>query len=47
MARATAAWPKGPWPASATPRTRLVTHLDVDASGIDRAVEAFASSRRG
>ena len=26
-----------------TPRTRLVTHLDVDASGVDRAVEAFAS----
>ena len=27
------------------PRTRLVTHLDVDAAGIDRAVEAFASFR--
>jgi len=25
------------------PRMRLVTHLDVDAAGIDRAVEAFAS----
>jgi threonine aldolase len=25
-----------------TPRTRLVTHLDVDAAGIDRAVAAFA-----
>ena len=25
------------------PRIRLVTHLDVDAAGIDRAVEAFAS----
>lgn len=25
------------------PRLRLVTHLDVDAAGIDRAVEAFAS----
>jgi threonine aldolase len=24
------------------PKTRLVTHLDVDAAGIDRAVEAFA-----
>ncbi|MDH5264841.1 MAG: low-specificity L-threonine aldolase [Betaproteobacteria bacterium] len=28
-----------------SPRTRLVTHLDVDAAGIDRAVEAFASFR--
>ena len=27
------------------PRTRLVTHLDVDVAGIDRAVEAFASFR--
>ena len=26
-----------------SPRTRLVTHLDVDAAGIDRAVEAFGS----
>jgi threonine aldolase len=26
-----------------SPRTRLVTHLDVDAAGIDRAVAAFAS----
>jgi len=26
-----------------TPRTRLVTHLDVDAGGVDRAVAAFAS----
>ncbi len=26
-----------------TPRTRLVTHLDVDAAGVDRAVAAFAS----
>ena len=25
-----------------SPRTRLVTHLDVDAAGIDRAVDAFA-----
>jgi threonine aldolase len=25
------------------PRTRLVTHLDVDAAGVDRAVAAFAS----
>jgi threonine aldolase len=25
------------------PRTRLVTHLDVDAAGIDRAVAALAS----
>lgn len=30
-----------------SPRTRLVTHLDADAAGIDRAVEAFASFRRG
>ena len=31
-----------------TPRTRLVTHLDVDSAGIDRAVAAFASfNRRG
>jgi threonine aldolase len=28
-----------------SPRTRLVTHLDVDAAGIDRAVAAFASFR--
>ncbi len=28
-----------------TPRTRLVTHLDVDAAGIAKAVEAFASFR--
>ncbi len=28
-----------------SPRTRLVTHLDVDAPGIDRAVAAFASFR--
>ena len=27
------------------PRTRLVTHLDVDAAGIDRAAGAFASFR--
>jgi threonine aldolase len=27
-----------------SPRTRLVTHLDVDAAGIDRVIEAFASS---
>jgi threonine aldolase len=27
------------------PRTRLVTHLDVDAAGIDRAVAPFAASR--
>ncbi|MCW5593007.1 MAG: low-specificity L-threonine aldolase [Burkholderiales bacterium] len=26
-----------------SPRTRLVTHLDVDAAGVDRAVEAFAA----
>jgi len=25
-----------------SPRTRLVTHLDVDAAGVDRAVCAFA-----
>ena len=25
------------------PRTRLVTHLDVDAPGVDRAVDAFRS----
>jgi len=25
-----------------SPRTRLVTHLDVDAAGVDRAVDAFA-----
>jgi threonine aldolase len=29
--------------ATIAPRTRLVTHLDVDAAGIDRAVTAFAS----
>ena len=29
------------------PRTRLVTHLDVDAAGIDRAVGAFGSFFRG
>ena len=29
------------------PRTRLVTHLDVDAAGIERAVGAFASYFRG
>jgi threonine aldolase len=29
-----------------SPRTRLVTHLDVDAAGVDRAIEAFASSLR-
>jgi threonine aldolase len=29
----------------AEPRMRLVTHLDVDAAGIDRAVEAFAAFR--
>lgn len=28
-----------------SPRTRLVTHLDVDAGGIDRAVSAFAAFR--
>ena len=28
------------------PRVRLVTHLDVDAKGIDRAVEAFATFER-
>jgi threonine aldolase len=28
-----------------SPRTRLVTHLDVDRAGIDRAVAAFASWR--
>jgi len=28
-----------------TPRTRLVTHLDVDADGIAKAVAAFASFR--
>jgi threonine aldolase len=28
------------------PRTRLVTHLDVDAAGVDRAVAAFASFNR-
>lgn len=28
-----------------TPRTRLVTHLDVDADGIEKAVAAFASFR--
>jgi threonine aldolase len=28
-----------------SPRTRLVTHLDVDAAGIDAAVRAFASFR--
>jgi hypothetical protein len=25
------------------PRLRLVTHLDVDTAGIDRAIEAFTS----
>lgn len=29
-----------------SPRTRLVTHLDVEADGIDRAVEAFGSFSR-
>ena len=29
-----------------SPRTRLVTHLDLDGAGIDRAVEAFASFSR-
>jgi threonine aldolase len=29
-----------------TPRTRLVTHLDVDPAGVDRAVAAFASFDR-
>ena len=29
-----------------TPRTRLVTHLDVDSAGMDRAVAAFASFSR-
>jgi threonine aldolase len=29
-----------------SPRTRLVTHLDVDVAGIDRAVAAFASFNR-
>jgi threonine aldolase len=29
-----------------SPRTRLVTHLDVDAAGVDRAVAAFASFLR-
>lgn len=29
-----------------SPRTRLVTHLDVDAAGVDRAVAAFASFNR-
>ena len=29
----------------AEPRMRLVTHLDVDAAGVDRAVEAFATFR--
>ncbi len=29
-----------------SPRTRLVTHLDVDAAGIDRAIGAFASFGR-
>ncbi len=29
-----------------SPRTRLVTHLDADESGIDRAVAAFASFNR-
>lgn len=29
-----------------TPRTRLVTHLDVDAAGVDRAVAAFAAFGR-
>jgi len=29
-----------------TPRTRLVTHLDVDAGGVDQAVAAFASFNR-
>ncbi len=28
-----------------SPRTRLVTHLDADAAGIDRAIAAFASFR--
>jgi threonine aldolase len=28
------------------PRMRLVTHLDVDAAGIDRAVAAFSSDLR-
>jgi len=27
------------------PRLRLVTHLDVDRAGIDRAIEAFRSFR--
>ncbi len=30
-----------------SPRTRLVTHLDVDTAGIDRTAEAFASFVRG
>jgi threonine aldolase len=29
-----------------SPRTRLVTHLDVDAAGVDRAVAAFAAFDR-
>lgn len=29
-----------------SPRTRLVTHLDVDAAGVDRAVAAFAAFGR-
>ncbi len=29
-----------------TPRTRLVTHLDVDTAGVDQAVAAFASFNR-
>jgi len=29
-----------------SPRTRLVTHLDVDTAGVDRAVAAFASFNR-
>lgn len=31
---------------SAAPRLRMVTHLDVDAAGIERVIEAFAEFRR-
>jgi len=33
--------------AVAGPKMRLVTHLDVDAAGIDRALAAFESYFRG
>jgi threonine aldolase len=32
--------------ATLRPRTRLVTHLDVDAHGVDRAIAAFRAFYR-